>query len=654
MRRLQLVGVLILVAFPPARAQSPAGLPTSVSQGSIGTSGPSGAAADATGRLLVAWNRALGGIWNQVEIQAFDPDGSPYGAAMPISGPFTGWEGWPTVAADPAGGFLVVWQELQGAGLQARRVSSTGQPLEGFSLGAGSFAQAPVVAIAGNGAIGACWFGGNGLQGRIYAPGGQPLVPAFPIPTSTIGVPLACSITALSGGDFVFVWDQPPAPSTPTDVFMRVFRQDGTPASGQITVPEVTLNSQILPSVAADDAGHFLVAWGSSPNDGQGGGVFARRFSSNGVALGGQFRVAEPLPTPEVGLDTAVTFRPGDGYLVGWAWRTFNPGHSVNVRRLDPLGAPIGPEIRVSAERNETQNRLPRVAWTATGFAVAWVHKLWVGPYEAFLQRYELRPAVRGDFDSDARADLLFHNVASNRFVVWTMNGLERKEGAFLAPPAPEVPDWDLVATPDLDADGSADLLWHRPADDGATAWLMKERELRQELNVAGLPALAWPWRVLASADLDGDQRPDLLLRNETTGELRIRALQGATWVGDLATDPPVQDTAWALGGAADLDADGYADLLWRHQTSGELRVWLMRRNRRLAEAQTVPSAVANLDWQVAALADYSGDEDIDVVWRNVFSGAIVVWTMDGLTRISGDYTTPATAPTSWRIAGPR
>jgi hypothetical protein len=47
-----------------------------------------------------------------------------------------------------------------------------------------------------------------------------------------------------------------------------------------------------------------------------------------------------------------------------------------------------------------------------------------------------------------------------------------------------------------------------------------------------------------------------------------VRAAQA--WVGN------VSDTGYRIAGTGDYDGDGQADILWHHNTRGEVWVWLM------------------------------------------------------------------------------
>jgi hypothetical protein len=97
-------------------------------------------------------------------------------------------------------------------------------------------------------------------------------------------------------GDFMIVWTDVEGTLTPTGtgygVFARLFDASGNPKGSSFFVPKNHVGHQILPQVAADERGNFVVVWQgahdasygpSSGGDGDGAGVFAQRFDRNGA-----------------------------------------------------------------------------------------------------------------------------------------------------------------------------------------------------------------------------------------------------------------------------------------------------------------------------------------------------------------------------------
>ena len=58
-----------------------------------------------------------------------------------------------------------------------------------------------------------------------------------------------------------------------------------------------------------------------------------------------------------------------------------------------------------------------------------------------------------------------------------------------------------------------------------------------------------------------------------------------------------------------------------------------------------------DLQWQVATVADYSGDGKVDILWRHVGNGSCALWVMNG-TQYSSYLPVPSTADLNWKIVG--
>jgi hypothetical protein len=82
-------------------------------------------------------------------------------------------------------------------------------------------------------------------------------------------------------------------------------------------------------------------------------------------------------------------------------------------------------------------------------------------------------------------------------------------------------------------------------------------------------------WKVVGSADFNGDGQPDLLWQHQTMGAVAVWFLDGTTRIGGAgivqSTDP-----LWNAVGAADFNADGRPDLLWQHETMGSVVAWYL------------------------------------------------------------------------------
>jgi len=144
--------------------------------------------------------------------------------------------------------------------------------------------------------------------------------------------------------------------------------------------------------------------------------------------------------------------------------------------------------------------------------------------------------------------------------------------------------------------------------------------------------------------DFDADGRADILWRHRVSGNNALWLMNGRS-----ANKGPISRVAQAaqkVQGVGDFDGDGKADIFWRNTSIGTNSIWLMNgRTPSFGPTQTV----ANLNFNVAGIGDFDGDGKDDVLWRNAATGANSIWLMNGRT--------PGTGPigavsTSWNVGG--
>jgi hypothetical protein len=239
---------------------------------------------------------------------------------------------------------------------------------------------------------------------------------------------------------------------------------------------------------------------------------------------------------------------------------------------------------------------------------------------------------VRGDFDNDDRADLVFQNV-DGRVAVWTMDGASVTGSGEIFPAGTA---WQVAHIADLNGDGMADLVWQNP-DGRITLYLMNgtTAATKQLLLPAG-----GGWTVTQAADLDGDGKADLIFQN-ADGSIAAYLMDGVTVRSGLTLLGP--GTGWSVTKVGDFDADGRADLVWTH-ADGRVAIWLMDGLTAKATNQILNGGSG---WTVSHTPDLNGDGKSDLVWQNV-DGSIAVWLMDGATMTSG--TGLLDAGTGWSV----
>ena len=384
------------------------------------------------------------------------------------------------------------------------------------------------------------------------------------------------------------------------------------------------------------------------------GGAWLQRLSPEGAPLRPRLSV-ETRPVAQL---LALTCDGPGNCLLASRLQQPDAGSQSWARRLDAAGVPDGPAFPVSSG---LPDMLTQVLGGRGGHVLltSSPHLPWAPLYGAIWST-----PPKGDFDADQRADLALRDLTRGDTRLWTMVEGVRTSNPLVWPPTPDA-DWALVGVDDFDGDRRQDLLFRR--FDGELRFVLLGGAGHESLGASPLWGARSPgpaWRLEATGDFDGDGWADLFFRQELTGELTVWRLRGMRFAGRLGLTPAVSPgPAWRVAAAGDWDGDGRLDLLWSRADTGALVQWLLDAElRRTAERPLDPPQASSPDWRVVAAGDYGvgpGGEGFtqDIVWRHAVSGRQVIWFLDRAGhRSAGVFTSPA-APgdaTGWAVEGPR
>ena len=201
----------------------------------------------------------------------------------------------------------------------------------------------------------------------------------------------------------------------------------------------------------------------------------------------------------------------------------------------------------------------------------------------------------------------------------------------------------------------------------------------------------------------------DLLWHHQTTGLVSTWLMSGTT----VVSGEPITalfdlyrrvDTNWKIVGAADMDQDGWVDLVWQHGADGRLAYFTTlngsvqqertlspdvvvetagrskpspistrtdRRSRLAARDEWSdrnlvheraddgagvplgPGEVLDLGWRIVGSGDFNRDGWQDLVWQHQGDGRISVWKMRGAALVEGDLISPGQIfDLDWKIRG--
>lgn len=186
-------------------------------------------------------------------------------------------------------------------------------------------------------------------------------------------------------------------------------------------------------------------------------------------------------------------------------------------------------------------------------------------------------------------------------------------------------PDWSIIGMGDVNNDATYDLIWqHR-----ATGQLYWHLVGANQSTVQYLDTLSANWQLAAVADFDADGNDDQLWRDQVSGDNQILlSTPNAATPFQRVMLNPVKDTQWRIAAAGDLDADGYADIVWRHMQTGQTYLYLMQGATLKAHGafKTIPTT-----WTLESIGDFDADGHADLLWRNRATGLNYLSLMNGL-----------------------
>jgi len=342
-------------------------------------------AIDTDGDFVIAWSSAAqDGSGLGVYAKRYNAAGVAQGSEFRVNTFITGDQTFPDVAMDDSGDFVITWQSIgqdgSTTGIFAQRYNAVGVA-QGAEFQVNTFTNnaqsGPSIAMDASGDFVIAWnsYLQDGSNGGIYAQrfnaSGVAQGTEFKVNDFTAGNQFSPVIAMDSDGDFVIAWTSTAQDGNGEGIFVRRYNAAGVAQDTDVQVNTFTSGQQRQHSVAMDAAGDYTVVW-QSPQDGANYGIYAQRYNAAGIAEGLEFRVntyiTDTQTAPAIGMDA------GGDFVV--AWQSFGQdgsNYGIYAQRFHALApTPIGPEFRVNTFTTERQ-RMPAVARDSSGnYVIAW------------------------------------------------------------------------------------------------------------------------------------------------------------------------------------------------------------------------------------------------------------------------------------------
>jgi hypothetical protein len=239
----------------------------------------------------------------------------------------------------------------------------------------------------------------------------------------------------------------------------------------------------------------------------------------------------------------------------------------------------------------------------STGFLAAWFMSGDDVRSTSFFTPNNVRDAGwgvvgAGDFNSDGDTDLLFQHTDGS-LAVWYLDGVTLTTPSFVNPASSGSPDWRAVAVADYNKDGKVDILFQHSNFDLAI-WFMDGVNLS---SIAPLrPGNAGAgWRAYGSGDINGDTNVDILFQHDD-GTLAVWYLVGGNnlLLPAVLTPQDPGDPNWRAVASIDLNGDNKTDIVLQNRSSNDIAIWYMDREKLVLGKLLNPSNPGGT-WRVVA-----------------------------------------------------
>jgi hypothetical protein len=263
------------------------------------------------------------GVWWLCLISAAISAAS-FGAEFAVNTRSSDNQTYPAVAADANGNFVVVWTSY-------RQDGSSG-----------------------------------GIFGQRFSADGQPFGDEFAINTTTAGNQTEPAVAMDAAGNFVAAWHGPGV--IEEDIFARRFDVNGAPLGDEFLVNSVTESRQLVPSVAMNSDGNFVIVY-ESKDIGQIGkrAICGQLYDSSGSAVGGEFVANDQAAVCRY---PAVAMAPNGEYIVVWTKDSGNKSIWLRRFRADATAPYLSSKV---SDYYFTSLTRPAVAIDASGaHVIAW------------------------------------------------------------------------------------------------------------------------------------------------------------------------------------------------------------------------------------------------------------------------------------------
>ncbi|MFC2085525.1 hypothetical protein ACFLS9_10735, partial [Bacteroidota bacterium] len=353
---------------------------------------------DGSGNFVITWENGDDDWQTDIHAQRFSGNGTPIGTNFKVNDDQgTTDQGAPSVCADDSGNFVITWGDDRNewhSDIYAQRYSGDGTLIDAnFKVNDDQFSAGQdnaSICIDNNGNFVVTWVDGRNDAGDIYAQryssDGTGLGGNFRINDDQGDAEQYYSSICIDvSSSFVVTWVDE---RNKRDIYAQRYSGDGTPLGANFKVNDNQGNAwPASPSISTDGSGNFVIVWEDVRNNWQ-EDIYAQRYSSDGTALGTNFKVNDDQGNTEQFYSSVCTDVSGN-FVVTWVDARIDWDFNIYAQRYSSDGSALDTNFKVNNQEGTVEQEYPSISADSSGnFVITWVDMRRDWESDIYAQRY--------------------------------------------------------------------------------------------------------------------------------------------------------------------------------------------------------------------------------------------------------------------------